>query len=372
VIGTVVRPKRRRWLRRTVKGFIAVVCLLVVTAVVGGFVLANRFDSSIHRAHLLGDAGVAGADLNGPLNFLLIGSNYRADNPSNGERADSIMIVHVTADHSHAFLVSIPRDLYTTIKPDPKIAPQYQGSTEKIDAALNYGGAPLLSQTVSALVGIRFNGVIESRFAGFEQAVQALGGVCMYVDEDTTSVHVGYNDATGKEQEPYTNQGSHPIPVPGVTPVTYHKGYQCLKPWQALDFVRQRELLPNGDYDRQRHQQQFIAAVLRQTASAGTLSNPFKLDTVLHDIGQAMTIDTNGASTTNLLWTLHGVDTNTLVGLKTPSHPQDIDGTSYVVSDPGMPALFTALRNDTLSTWAKANPTMVNNLNTGTPPAAKH
>jgi hypothetical protein len=45
------------------------------------------------------------------------------------------------------------------------------------------------------------------------------------------------------------------------------------EPWQVLDYVRQRELLPNGDYDRRRHQQQFLMAVLKQTASAGTLTD---------------------------------------------------------------------------------------------------
>ena len=57
--------------------------------------------------------------MHGPLNFLLIGSNFRTDDPSNGERADTIMIVHVPKDMNRAYLVSVPRDLYYKIRPYP-------------------------------------------------------------------------------------------------------------------------------------------------------------------------------------------------------------------------------------------------------------
>jgi len=48
----------------------------------------------------------------------------------------------------------------------------------------------------------------------------------------------------------------------------YNQGCRHLQPWEALDYVRQRENLPLGDYDRQRHQQQFMDAVFKQLATA--------------------------------------------------------------------------------------------------------
>jgi LCP family protein required for cell wall assembly len=282
-----------------------------------------------------------------------------------GERADTIMIVHIPRDLSRAYLVSVPRDLRYTIKPYPPTG--FQGSTEKLDAALNFGGMPLMSMSVSDLTGVKFDGAVESRFAGFEKAVEILGGVDMCVDEETVSVHIGW-DAHGNQTAPYTNTQASPIPVPGVTPQVYHVGCQHLQPWQALDFVRQRELLPNGDYDRQRHQQQLIMAVLKKTASAGTLLDPVKLNQVLSAIGQNMTIDTNGTSASDFLLALRNIKYSSLVGLKAPSHPQDINGTSYVVADPGMPDLWKAIRDDKLDAYAAAHPELVNSLSVATTP----
>jgi LCP family protein required for cell wall assembly len=296
------------------------------------------------------------------LNFLLIGSNWRDWAPSNGERADSIMVVHVTKGLDRAYLVSIPRDLYYTIKPYPPTG--FNGSTEKIDAALNFGGTPLMAQSVADLTGVKFNGAVMSRFDGFDQAVNALGGVNMCVDEETVSVHVGH-DKNGKFAAPYTNLDSDPQPVPGVTPQVYHPGCQHLAAWQAMDYVRQRELLPGGDYDRQRHQQQLMFAVLNQASSAGMLTDPVKLDRVVHDIGQAMIVDTNGASVTNLLLALHGIRGSSLVGLKTPSHPQTMDDVSYVVADePDASQLWRAVRDDSLDGFAASHPSAVNQLRT--------
>jgi anionic cell wall polymer biosynthesis LytR-Cps2A-Psr (LCP) family protein len=126
--------------------------------------------------------------------------------------------------------------------------------------------------------------------------------------------------------------------------------------------VRQRELLPNGDYDRQRHQQQFIAAVLRQTASSGTMSDPVKLRRVVTDIGKGLTVDTNGVPVSDLAWALHGLRSQDLTGLRPPSHPVEINGTDYVKADTGSSALWRALRSDTLAAYVKAHPTLVNPL----------
>jgi LCP family protein required for cell wall assembly len=364
------RQRRRVRLRRVLAISAVALLLIVGAALVGGVVLAKRFDGSIARRNLLGDAratpAARGNSVDGPLNFLLIGSNFRTEDPSNGERADTIMIVHVPRDMSRAYLVSVPRDLYYTIKPYPPT--KFEGSTEKIDAALNFGGMPLMAQTVSELTGVKFDGAVEARFDGFTKAIEALGGVDMCVDEETVSVHVGHT-SDGEYAMPYSNTGAQPIPVPGVTPQVYYPGCQHLAPWQALDYVRQRELLPNGDYDRQRHQQQFLMAVLKQTASAGTLSDPIKLDRVLHAIGQALTIDTNGTSATDFILALRGIKAGSLVGLKAPSHPKTMGGTSYVVGEPDLPDLWKAIRDDTLDTYATTHTNQVNPLDTANPTA---
>jgi LCP family protein required for cell wall assembly len=361
--GRYPRPRQRRRRSRLAKAllvFAIVLCALVVALFAGGLFTINRPSHAVQSANLLGTARAPRGLKHGPLNYLLIGSNWRDDDPGNGERADSIMIVHIPRGMKRAYLVSVPRDLYYHIKPYPKTG--FEGSTEKIDAALNYGGIPLMSQTVADLTGVKFNGAVVARFEGFKKAVTALGGVNMCVDEETVSVHIG-RDRNGHFAAPYTDLAGDPQPVPGVTPQVYHKGCQHLAPWQALDYVRQRELLPGGDYDRQRHQQQFIMAVLKQTASAHTLSNPFKTNRVVHDIGQATTMDTNGVSVTDLMLATRGIKASSLVGLRTPSHPDTMNGTSYVMADDDAPALWQALREDKLQAFAASHSDMVNPLN---------
>jgi LCP family protein required for cell wall assembly len=360
------RPERRRFklLPRTRTARVLAVFALVLGVLgavvgVGALLVRDRVDHAVTVGSLLGTARATPGVESGPLNFLLIGSNWREHAPGNGERADSIMVVHIPAAHDRAYLVSIPRDLYFTIKPYPRTG--FAGSTEKIDAALNFGGMPLMSQTVADLTGLKFNAAVVSRFAGFQKAVAALGGVNMCVDEETVSVHIGH-DASGKFAAPFTDIDSDPVPVPGVTPQVYHPGCQHLAPWQALDYVRQRELLPGGDYDRQRHQQQLMLAVLNQTASTGQLSDPVKLDRVVHDIGQGLTVDTNGVSVSHLVLLLHGIRSASVVGLKTPSHPENMDDVSYVVADQDAPGLWQAMRADSLDRFATAHPEMVNRL----------
>ncbi|HKT05521.1 MAG TPA: LCP family protein [Rugosimonospora sp.] len=340
--------------------------LASTTALIGIRLLARAATSSITQANILGGArATPGTHLRGPLNFLLIGSNYRDWAPTNGERADSLMVVHVPAGMNRAYFVSIPRDLYYPIKPYPPT--HFKGSTEKIDAALNYGGMPLMAQTIADLTGLTFNGAVETRFDGFEKAVQTLGGITICVDVKTVSVHIGH-DRNGRFAAPYTNTGGHPVKVPGVTPQVYYPGCQHLAAWQALDYVRQRELLPNGDYDRQRHQQQFIVAVLKQLVSAGTLTDPIKLDRAVHDIGSGLTVDTNGTPILDFVYALKDIRPESIVGLRTPSHPQPRPP-YYIVGDAGINDLWQALRDDTLDAFAAAHPQLVNKLHTapGTP-----
>ena len=105
-----------------------------------------------------------------------------------------------------------------------------------------------------------------------------------------------------------------------------------------------------------------MPAVLNQTASAGMLTDPVKLDRVVHDIGQGLTVATNGASVSRLLLLLRGIRTGSVVRLKTPSHPQPMDDLSYVVADPDAPGLRQAMRKDSLDRLAAAHPDMVNRL----------
>ncbi|NES16361.1 LytR family transcriptional regulator [Micromonospora sp. PPF5-17] len=275
-------------------------------------------------------------DLSHPLNYLLIGSDHRPGANPEDQRSDTILIVHVPAGMRQAYLISIPRDLLVAIP----AAPGYGGGQDKINAAYEHGGggeagARLLSATLTRLTGIRFDGAALVDFSGFKQVIDLLGGIRMCVDTQVRSIH---------------------------TKTLFTPGCQQMDGARTLDYVRQRYDLPGGDYDRQRHQQQMLRAVLDKAGEIHLRNDPVKLDRVLRAVGGALTVDTNGVPLEDLLLALRSLPPDALRGVRVPSYPQTIDEVSYVVLDNGGGGVFDAVRNARMPAWAATNPRWVNRL----------
>jgi polyisoprenyl-teichoic acid--peptidoglycan teichoic acid transferase len=338
---------------------------------IGGKFLFTRFTGSVRQQNLLGEAAAGGRGqfaIDGPVNLLLVGIDERPDNPDGGARSDAIIIVHIPATRGQAFLISIPRDAYVDIPPFP--ATGYPGGQGKINSAFEHGlennggragGFRLLAMTIKQLTGISFNGGAIVDFGGFQSLVAALGGVDMCVDERVVSVHIG-TDAEGRFHPPYANVDSTPVPVPGITPQVYEPGCQHLNAWQALDYVRQRELIADGDYGRQRHQQQFLQAVVRKASSSGVLANPIKLDAVLRTAGQALIFDGGGIPITDWVFLLDGIGADRVVMLRTNGgtyHTEQVNGQSVeTLSDLSL-RLLRDVRDDDAGTFVADHPDWV-------------
>ncbi|SCE93931.1 transcriptional attenuator, LytR family [Micromonospora echinospora] len=326
-----------RWARAMVGVGIAL-ALLSVAAVVGVRALTERYDRSVARGHLLDDdARRNRTDPDGPLNYLLIGSDQFRGADDTDQRSDTILIVHLPAGLRQAYLISVPRDLLVTI---PPAANGYGGGQDKINAAYDLGGggdsgARLLSATLHRLTGLEFDGAAVVDFTGLRQVVDLLGGVRMCVDTEVRSVHTGTIFAPGCRQ------------MDGAA---------------ALDYVRQRYDLPGGDYDRQRHQQQLLRAMLDQAGQTDLLGDPLKLDSLIRAVGDSLTVDTNGVPLEDLVLALRALPADGLVGVRVPSSPQLIGQVSYVVLDGGGTELFGAVRGERMTRWAAANPQWVNSL----------
>ncbi|MGI5243006.1 LCP family protein [Dactylosporangium sp. CA-139066] len=365
------RPRRSGRRPRWARVLVALGALLIVVSaagIAGSRVLLHRYTDSIGQQSLLGDAGTPHVSIDGPINLLLVGIDERNDDPDSDRNADSILIVHIPASHDAAYLASVPRDSYVSIPSYSKS--RFEGGSDKINAAFpdgygngagRAGGFELLALTIKKLTGISFNGGAIVDFSGFKSLVAALGGVNMCVDERTVSVHIGH-DARGRYQMPYELTDEGPVPVPGVTPQVYQPGCQHLADWQALDYVRQRELLPDGDYGRQRHQQQFLKAVLKQATGSGMLTNPVKLDRVLRAAGQAMTVDNGGISIPDWLFALRDIRSGAVTMLKTNGgtfNSELIDGKdTEILSDTSL-KLFSAIRDDNVPAFVAAHPDWV-------------
>jgi LCP family protein required for cell wall assembly len=312
--------------------------LLAVAGLLGVRLLTERYDDAVGRDLLL-DARArteqSGGDLRGPLNYLVVGSDLRASDPGAGQRADTILIAHIPASHDRAYLISVPRDLLTALPAYPPTG--YPGGRDKINSAFQFasGGTQLLSAALTHLAGIRFDGAAIIDFSGFRRIIDLLGGITMCVDQQVRSTHTG-----------------HLFPV----------GCQRMTGARALDFARQRHDLPDGDWDRQRHHQQLLKATMDEATDRGFLTNPFRLDQLIREVGSSLTVDTNGVPLTQLIFTVRGLRSNGLVGVRIPGHDTLIEGVSYVVAEPAAAGLFTALRLDELDGWTAANPNWVNRL----------
>ena len=357
----------------------------VLLVVAGGAVVTSRVvlataTRGISRQNLLGTVKAGSlrqhATVSGANNILLVGLDTRPNqDPSRPSRSDSIIIVHIPADHTQGYLISLPRDTYVSIPAYDNGKVPYAGGKNKINAAFAYGsrgltgkaaqahGFELLALSVRKLTGITPDAGAIIDFQGFEQVVRVLGKVCMYVDETTTSIHVGHT-ADGRTAKPYVTHpdGTIAYKVPGVTPNVYTKGNRCFTPAEALDFVRQRDLLANGDYDygRQRHQQQFLKAVLKAVVHDG-LTSPTRLPGLLSAVGKAMTVDDGGIPLQDWAFAMRNVDPDQLVTVKTNEghfNSRTVPGVGSVeILDGTSRQLLQAVRSDTVGTFLRANPT---------------
>ncbi|MCW3844219.1 LCP family protein [Micromonospora yasonensis] len=346
----------------------------------GSQFLLHAATSKVTQQNLLGAAAAPRQHrtITGAKNILLVGVDTRPNqDASQLTRSDSIILVHIPADHSQAYLVSLPRDSLVDIPAYDNGATPFHGGQNKINAAFAFGsrglsgpaalshGFELLALTIRDLTGITPDAGAIIDFQGFKQIVQVLGKVCLYVDETTTSIHVGH-DKDGKPAAPYkiNPDGTVNHRIPGVTPNIYPKGDHCLNPAEALDFVRQRDLLADHDYDygRQRHQQQFLKAVLHQVMTDG-LNSPTKLPGLLSAVGKTMTVDDGGIPLEDWAFAMRGIGADAITTIKTNGgtfNSRSVPGVgSAEVLSPTSMDLLHAVKVDDVGSFVEAHPTWV-------------
>jgi len=371
----VPRPRRfaafraaPRWTKVCV--ILGAVMALLSAGTVGTIRLAiYRLDRAVAQDQLLHSGARAQGQpahrpLTGPLNYLLIGSDFRSRTPDEGQRSDTIIVVHVTRTLDRAYLVSIPRDLLVEIPPFP--ATGFGGEETKINAAFHFGGGgvggtQLLSATLSKLLGIQFDGAAIIDFDGFRRAVDVLGGITLCVDREVAARHLAI-DKNGRLITVYTDPEGNPFVPSGAKLLVYKPGCQHMTGEIALEWARIRYGLPSGDYDRQRHQQEFLRAMFAEAEEQGVFSNPIRLDSFLQAIGSSLTVDTNGVALEEMLFGLRNIRPSNLVGLQVPSHTDNIGGVSYILPEDDAASLYQAVRDDTLDVWAQTHPDWVNEL----------
>jgi LCP family protein required for cell wall assembly len=239
--------RRRRYLLRT----LAILAVLVAVLASAGLVYGYRYADRLVRKGKRPVANLTPVGSGQPMNILLVGSDSRTGLTRRqlgriqtvkvpGRRTDTIMVLHVSPRRDKAVMVSLPRDLRTTV----------DGRTSKINAAFAVGGPGLLVRTVEQTTGLPINHYAEIDFAGFLKVVDALGGITLC------------NRSGHRLDDPYAN---------------LHMGPGCkdMRGIQALAFVRARHV--DSDFGRIGRQQEFMRAVVAKLESRGSLVNLPKL-----------------------------------------------------------------------------------------------
>lgn len=348
----------------------------------------HEVNNSIHKVNPEGIGATAGdkhATITGPKNILLVGIDPR-DNvpdgvdlassaPDDGIHSDSVIILHINANHDQAYMVSIPRDTKVDIPAKTTAGTPYGKTTAKLNAAFQRGsagltgdqaiegGLTLLSATIKQDFQISFDAAAVVDFSGFDKIVDYIGGVDMYVDEDVKSIHIGIN-SKGQTVTPGMRQSAdlmHVYPIPGVTPIEYTKGWHHFAGWQALDYCRQRHVLAlgDGDYGRQRHQQQFLKAVFKKIVN-NYMNNPTKLAGVISKVGETMSVADGGISLTDWVWAMRGIGQDGLVTMRTNGGQfANIPGTGYELLTQTSLDMLAAVRSDTMGAFATEHPDWV-------------
>jgi anionic cell wall polymer biosynthesis LytR-Cps2A-Psr (LCP) family protein len=350
-------------------------CVLMVLsggALVTSQVLVARYAGAVETKDLFGDKAAAAkkTDIKGPLNILLVGIDPRDE--YRAPLSDSIIVVHVPATMDEAYVFSIPRDLVVDIPAFSKT--NFRGGRAKINAAMSYGssvgggkhdvaqGFDLLAKTVSRLTGIKeFNSGAIINFGGFKQIVDAMDGVTMTIDQNVKSEHL---QPDGKPRPRLAscanNKCAHPYYGPQKS---YKKGTYHLEGWEALDYVRQRYGLPKSDYDRQRHQQQFIKAMAQQALSKDVVTNPAKLDKVLRAAGKSLIFDGGGHNVVDWGLALHNIRSENMTLVKLPGRSLITNGGYQGEAlDPTAGEFFQSITTGTVAEFMLAHPDYINKV----------
>lgn len=188
------------------------------------------------------------------LNILVMGLDRRPyEEDDTPVRADSIFIVSIDTVNHIASVLSFPRDLWLEI-------PDGRGGffQERINAAFAYGatqrgdegGAQLTRQTIEHNFGIKTDRYIIIEFEGFEELVDALGGIDIVVQD-----RLYYDDIwLPKRQQSYVLFEPGPLHMDGEL---------------ALAYVRIRT---DSDLKRIERQQQVLIAMAEKALGLGALT----------------------------------------------------------------------------------------------------
>lgn len=211
---------RRRWLTPILLGLVLAVATVTVP------------DSTVTPADMvLVEVERATAVDTDPdvLWILAVGSDARPGEEMTRTRGDALQLVGINTKTGAATAIGIPRDSYVSI---PGVG------SDRVNAAMYYGGPQLLGETVGNLIGIQPEYVFVTGFKTFQALINSIGGIDVYNP-------LAFSD-------------------PYLKPQGFKKGRIHLGGYTAMAFSRVRKAFLTGDFYRSSNQQRVLRGIQRQ------------------------------------------------------------------------------------------------------------
>ena len=160
--------------------------------------------------------------------ILALGSDARKGQSITRSRADAIQLVGLNLETGSGVIFGMPRDSWVPI-------PGH--GSNKVNAAMYFGGPQLMADAVGDVFGIGIDYVFVVDFFGLERLVKTIGGV-------TVNSDMAFSDDNLRGE--------------------FKQGKNFVNGMLAVNFGRMRHYLPRGDFDRSAHQGELIKAIARK------------------------------------------------------------------------------------------------------------
>ncbi|MEH7012359.1 LytR family transcriptional regulator [Neobacillus niacini] len=230
------KKKKRKWFKVT--GI--VLLLLLVSGGIYGYTVYRSLTDAVETMHLPLQREISEKrpepvvlEQKDPFSVLILGVDERKGDRG---RSDTIIVLTINPNNNSVKMLSIPRDTRTEIIG--------KGFEDKINHAYAFGEVPMAMDTVENFLDIPIDYFVQINMEGFEDIVDAVGGVTVQNDLDFSV-------------------GEFKFPI----------GELKLNGEKALSFSRMRYEDPRGDFGRQTRQRQIIQAVIKEGASLTSLTN---------------------------------------------------------------------------------------------------
>jgi LCP family protein required for cell wall assembly len=319
-------------------GVIVLILAVSATCIVGYAVTSTiaNIKPGVTLFHLHNEPPPQVGAVTGAVNILLTGSDTRTGQDGYQDPADLrassgsgnndvTMVMHISADHQHATVVSIPRDLLVSIPACPrKGGGTTPGSSMAMfNTTLSRGGLSCTVLASEALTGLNIEYAAEISFDGVIQMSDAVGGVPVCLATPLHDPYVGLKLSAGEHN---------------------------IRGFDALAFLRSRHGVGDGsDLGRISDQQLFLSSLMRTVTSAGVLSNPITLYNLANAAIKNMVLSSTLTAPTTLValaLTLKNISLNNIVFVQWPSATNAAYPGRVVMAQPADSILRSALDHD--------------------------